>query len=105
MQYLDRFNFGCPDRKAISEFYVTRSGCTGEKIRFKYKCCSVITGFKNCETVKTPANEATGKGLQYYDRHNVQCPGNKVIVAIEHKWTGGNLYVAVSCCDTKDRWR
>jgi hypothetical protein len=38
LQYLDRQSVKCPDEEALSNFEVTRSGCSGKNMRYKYTC-------------------------------------------------------------------
>merc|ERR1719502_1618834 len=105
LQYLDRQNVACGTGEAMTSFVVTREGCGGNDMRYKYECASLV-GMTSAFALATSSNEQTGcntmdsEKLQYLDRQNLQCPDGKLMTSFRVVRTGcggQDMRYAFSC--------
>ena len=96
-QYLDRHHLSCPANYAIRQFTVTRSGCSGNNMRYQYTCepvrriVSYSTRYSSCQLLKNYQ-------MQYLDRQNVHCRANEVITGFYVQGCGGrNMRYRIRC--------
>ena len=85
-EHLDRFILQCPSNSAISQFTVTRSGCSGLLMRYQYTCGSI--SLRSSATRYSSCQDLDGMYMQYLDRQNVFCSSNEVITGFHVVRTG-----------------
>ena len=74
--YLDRHTVGCPTGTVMNQWKLRRPKTN--EIQFDFKC-SNVPGLNKCENLSTPWND-DGKGnAVYLDRHQIECPQNKML--------------------------
>ena len=74
--YLDRHNVACPEGSVINQWRLLRP--KDNQIHISYKC-SKVPGLGSCENLSTPWNDEGRGNAVYLDRHDVKCPGNKML--------------------------
>merc|ERR1719181_1745338 len=81
LQYLDRQHVKCENGDAIATFKVTRHGCSGNDMRYKYTCAKAQLG--DLSTEQTFCNKMDSKKLQYLDRQDVKCGDGKLLAGFK----------------------
>ncbi|GBF93718.1 hypothetical protein Rsub_06821 [Raphidocelis subcapitata] len=96
--YMDRHNVECGANRVLSDWRLVRP--SGNTIAIQYQCGNVPRT-SNCQLFATPwANKGGGGQVNFFDRHTVQCPGNKKIT----RWqlqndNNSNIRFLFNCCD------
>jgi hypothetical protein len=124
LQYLDRQSVKCPDEEALSSFEVTRSGCSGKNMRYKYTCSAEHGSDPNEPTEpghehpEAPTEEGSGflngkhedashcqhmRGMpiEFLDREDHACTSEGSVMSgwrVSNQGCGGNDLKLVSTC-------
>jgi len=78
LEFLDRQSVKCNGKQALVEFQFGRYGCSGNKMKYKYKCMDI--GAKSEKTHYTNCHVAKGKKLEFLDRQTLKCPGQTMAI-------------------------
>ena len=77
LEFLDRQHVNCGNNKALTSFKVVRDGCSGNNMRYEFKCGCV--GSYQTSTKQSDCNEMQGKALEYLNRQHVTCDDDDVM--------------------------
>ena len=70
---LDRFNVNCPNGCALTQFQASDSGCSGNDMKFKFKCAAIEGHPENYTTTNSACDQLIGKNMENLDRFMVKC--------------------------------
>jgi len=94
------FNLDCGDMPL--KYFRLGNSYGPDKFMFNYKCGKVP--MKNCTEHSTPPQDTHKARIDWLNRHNVQCPGNKALAKLKYVYSGnpGHYHYEFRCCDPED---
>ena len=93
--YLDRHDIKCPSGQALNNFTLDTQG---GKMQYKYGCVSAEIG----DGVKKRTPDNASGGVQFLDRHNVDCGSDKYITQAKIKRGSGSKWNYDYTCSSSD---
>merc|ERR1719336_2628652 len=109
LEYLDRHHNQCRDQanSVMTGFRLGGYGCNyergGNQMQFENRC-SGVRGVASATNHATGCNDIRNRQNEYLDRHNVACPGNKVLTYWKLNFCGGNNWkIDYTCVDVDSR--
>jgi len=77
IEFLDRFDIACDTGEVLTGFALT--GCGSGEVKYVYTCAAT-DGMEQVDTLlDTGCNDGFDLGINYLDRHNVECPAGQVL--------------------------
>jgi hypothetical protein len=84
LQFLDRHEVKCGAHKGLVQFKLRSGHKDG---RYEFRCCGLANNrplwTHRCKLRWTSCSEGAYKGLEYLDRHNMQCGRDEVITSFQ----------------------
>jgi len=94
------FNLDCGDMPL--KYFRLGNSYGPDKFMFNYRCGKVP--MKNCTEHSTPPQDTDKARIDWLNRHNVRCPGNKALAKLKYVYSGnpGHYHYEFRCCDPED---
>jgi len=94
------FNLDCGDMPL--KYFRLGNSYGPDKFMFNYRCGKVP--MKNCTEHSTPPQDTHKARIDWLNRHNVRCPGNKALAKLKYVYSGnpGHYHYEFRCCDPED---
>lgn len=91
--YLDRHYVNCGDNEALVQFKLNK---LNDKINYSYKCKNV--NLNNIVHYNTELNDNGFNNVIFLDRHNIECPKDKVLKSFKlNNYSNNNISYNYSC--------